>query len=117
MAFSVVQQVLGFYIVFFRMEIHIGNLIGTQLEILELIDGRVLAVVRLGVDIKDMIDWRKVLAIGRRNLRSIGCQDSCGAHHEPCGQQCRQHLVRQLAFFSFCFMFGAKALIFPVDMA
>ena len=112
-----VQQVLGFPSVFFHMEIHIGNLIGIQLEILELIDGIVLAVVLLGVDLKDIIISRVILAIGSRDFRIIGCKDTCRAHHEPCGQQCRQHLVRQLAFFSFCFIFGAKVLIFPVDMA
>ena len=112
-----VQQVLGFPSVFFHMEIHIGNLIGIQMEILELIDGIVLAVVLLGVDLKDIIISRVILAIGSRDFRIIGCKDTCRAHHEPCGQQCRQHLVRQLAFFSFCFIFGAKVLIFPVDMA
>ena len=99
------------------MEIHIGNLIGTQLEILKLIDGIVLTVILLGVDIEyAILVCHIVVPIGTRDLRSISCENSCRAHHEPCGQQRRQHLMRQLTYLGFSFILGAKALIFSVDM-
>nr|WP_270380737.1 hypothetical protein [Mitsuokella multacida] len=95
-----VQEIIHIYGITLHTEIHIGNLIGIQLKFLELIDGTVLAAVLLGVDIKDIIDCRKVIATGIRDLRSIGRKDSRGAHHEPCGQQGREDLMGQLILFS-----------------
>ena len=56
-----VQQVLGFPAVFFRMEIQIGDFVRIQLEFLELVDGIVLAVVLLGVDIEYPILVRRIV--------------------------------------------------------
>ena len=57
-----VQQVLGFPTVLFRMEIQIGDFaLGIQLEFLELVDGIVLAVVLLGVDIEYPILVRRIV--------------------------------------------------------
>ena len=76
------------------MEIQIGDFAGIQLEFLELVDGIVLAVVLLGVDIEYAILIRLI-------VRPVGSGDASGQGgerigHKTYGSYSRKDFPRQL---------------------
>ena len=118
-----VQQVLGFPTVLFRMEIQVGCLAGIQLEFLELVDGIVLAVVLLGVDIEYPILVRRiVLPVGSGDAPGQGGQGLAGKAGAQAGSQDSpaqvilfHSFVRFLMFVSIQGTHGCPPLKLSVD--